>query len=476
MIYIAVSRSQALVLPAVALAGLAMLAIVDVAPVPFLLSAFLGIYCGAVTWREYRAQSLVSPLALYGVLFAVHFAVPGMFFSASEDHFVDERNATYLEQAIAYIALCFVGVHIGCRLAESAARPITESARATRFLPGRTAFVVLTLTLLGLAARAIVLSADAYFQVTRTDAGALAGPYYAVVRMVELFPLFALALWSLYHFSKKHPTRPSSWALFFLFFIEFGYWLPSGRKEGLILAIVIPLVARYMAVKRLPSLRVGVTAAVLIVALVPIMTYYRSAMELVRLTGASSTEVIVEAAGAANVVANLEDASPLQLVLNRFSLVEPISACIRLYENSEFVIAPGQPYLVAMAALIPRLLWPDKPDLHYGTQFGHASGLSYLSDWATSVSVTFPGEAFLNLSWGGVLVMFVLGFGFSALYYAQQWGVRWQFLYLVSLPTLLYIGGTFAIYFSGLAKLLLFFYLISFWITARGSDSPARSL
>jgi hypothetical protein len=453
-----------------------MLAIVDVAPVPFLLSAFLGIYCGAVTWREYRAQSLVSPLALYGVLFAVHFAVPGMFFSASEDHFVDERNATYLEQAIAYIALCFVGVHIGCRLAESAARPITESARATRFLPGRTAFVVLTLTLLGLAARAIVLSADAYFQVTRTDAGALAGPYYAVVRMVELFPLFALALWSLYHFSKKHPTRPSSWALFFLFFIEFGYWLPSGRKEGLILAIVIPLVARYMAVKRLPSLRVGVTAAVLIVALVPIMTYYRSAMELVRLTGASSTEVIVEAAGAANVVANLEDASPLQLVLNRFSLVEPISACIRLYENSEFVIAPGQPYLVAMAALIPRLLWPDKPDLHYGTQFGHASGLSYLSDWATSVSVTFPGEAFLNLSWGGVLVMFVLGFGFSALYYAQQWGVRWQFLYLVSLPTLLYIGGTFAIYFSGLAKLLLFFYLISFWITARGSDSPARSL
>lgn len=476
MISIAVSRSQAFLLPAGALAGLAIFAIVDVAPVPFLLSAFLGIYCGAVVWREHRAQSLASPLAIYGVLFAVHFAVPGMFFSASEDHFVDERNATYLGHAIAYIALCFVGVHIGSRLAESAAQPTTESPRITGFLPGRTAFVVLTLTLLGFAARAIVLSADAYFQITRTDAGALAGPYYAAIRTIELFPLFALALWSLYYFSKKHPTRTSRWGLLFLFISEFGYWLPSGRKEGWILAIVIPLLARYLAVKRLPSLSVGVAAAALIVVLVPITTYYRDAIELIGITGASPTEVIVEAAGAADVVADLDDVSPLRTVLNRFSLVEPISACIRLFENSEFVITPGEPYLSAITAQIPRLLWPDKPDLHYGTQFGHASGLSYPSDWATSISVTFPGEAFLNLGWGGVLVMFVLGFGFSALYYAQQWGVRWQFLYLVSLPTLLYIGGTFAIYFSGLAKLLLFFYLISSWITARGSDSPARSL
>jgi hypothetical protein len=476
MIYIAVSRSQAFLLPGGALAGLAIFAIVDAAPVPFLLSAFLSIYCGAVVWREHRAQNLASPLAIYGVLFAVHFAVPGLFFSASEDHFVDERNATYFGQAIAYIALCFVGVHVGCRLAQSAARPTTESPRATRFLPGRTEFVVLTLTLLGFAARALVLSADAYFQIKRTDAGALAGPYYALIRTIELFPLFALALWSLYYFSKKHPTRASRWVLFFLFIIEFGYWLPSGRKEGWILAIVIPIVARYLAVKRLPPLRVGAAAAALIVVLVPITTYYRNAMELIGITGASPTEVIVEAAGAADVVADLDDASPLWTALNRFSLVEPISACIRLFENSEFVITPGQPYFAAIEAQIPRLLWPDKPDLHYGTQFGHASGLSYPSDWATSISVTFPGEAFLNLSWGGVFVMFVLGFGFSALYYAQRWGVRWQSLYLVSLPTLLYIGGTFAIYFSGLAKLLLFFYLISLWITARGSDSPARSL
>jgi hypothetical protein len=476
MIYIAVSRSQALALPAVALAGLTMFAIVDAAPVPFLLSVFLGIYCSAVAWREYRTRNLVSPLAIYGALFAVHFAVPGLFFSASEDHFVDERNATYFGQAIAYIALCFVGVHIGCRLAESAARPTTEPPGATRFLPGRTAFVVLILTLLGFAARALVLSADAYFQIRRTDAGALAGPYYALIRTVELFPLFALALWSLYYFSKKHRTRASRWGLFFLFILEFGYWLPSGRKEGWMLAIVVPLVARYLAVKRLPPLSVGAAAAALIVVLVPITTYYRTAMELIGITGASPTEVIVEAVGAADVVAELDDVSPLRVGLGRFSLVEPVSACIRLYENSEFVIAPGQPYLVAMAALIPRLLWPDKPDLHYGTQFGHVSGLSYPSDWATSISVSFPGEAFLNLSWGGVLVMFVLGFGFSALYYAQRRGVRWQFLYLVSLPTLLYIGGTFAIYFSGLAKLLLFFYLISLWITARGSDSPARSL
>jgi len=128
--------------------------------------------------------------------------------------------------------------------------------------------------------------------------------------------------------------------------------------------------------------------------------------------------------------------------------------------------------------VFPRILWLSKPEFHYGTEFGHAAGLLYVDDWFTSVSVTFPGEAFLNFGWFGFMPFFLLGLGYGLLYNQTRMSERAQtstLLYAITLPTILYIGGTSALYIGGLLKLIPMYALLG-WIMSRTMPVSARSV
>jgi hypothetical protein len=117
----------------------------------------------------------------------------------------------------------------------------------------------------------------------------------------------------------------------------------------------------------------------------------------------------------------------------------------------------GRTYADFFVGLIPRAVWPDKPYFHYGTEFGHRSGMLDESDDATSISVTLFGEAFMNFGVAGTFVAGGIGYIFGIIYAAfrRRRSPDALFLYLTSLPVVFYVGGTFVLYFLGLAKALL---------------------
>ena len=150
--------------------------------------------------------------------------------------------------------------------------------------------------------------------------------------------------------------------------------------------------------------------------------------------------------------------------------MEPVSASIRLIKDGDWEPMLGSSYAEALLSLIPRVLWPGKPDLHYGTEFGHAAGFLSPGDWLTSISVTYFGEAFLNFAWGGLFPMFMMGMILGGVYRQLRVSVRqetWMLVFVIALPTVLYVGGTFALHFGGLIKLLPFFFLVGWMMESR---------
>jgi len=162
--------------------------------------------------------------------------------------------------------------------------------------------------------------------------------------------------------------------------------------------------------------------------------------------------------------------NPGTVMLNRISLLEPLAACIRIIDEGIWEKFSGDSYIHLLYAFIPRFLFPGKPGLHYGNDFGHAAGVLSDFDFDTSVSVTFIGETYLNFGWIGVIVGFAFGLVFTVLYNLATSAVNkltWLVIYALTLPSIIYFGGTFALYFGGLVKITPFYYILLFLIKKR---------
>jgi hypothetical protein len=96
-------------------------------------------------------------------------------------------------------------------------------------------------------------------------------------------------------------------------------------------------------------------------------------------------------------------------------------------------------------------------------------------DRITSISVTLPGEAFLNFGWFGTVFMAVLGCAYALIYRLHLGAPRSPtrlLLYVTAVPTMLYIGATFALYYSTLARLLVFFWVLGKFMEIRWRKAP----
>ncbi len=68
----------------------------------------------------------------------------------------------------------------------------------------------------------------------------------------------------------------------------------------------------------------------------------------------------------------------------------------------------GTTYLIALGVMVPRLLWPDKPDLSVANLVGKKYGIISTSDDATGIAPTWAGEAAMNFGPWGIPVLFAL--------------------------------------------------------------------
>jgi hypothetical protein len=121
----------------------------------------------------------------------------------------------------------------------------------------------------------------------------------------------------------------------------------------------------------------------------------------------------------------------------------------------------GETLLLAPIGLfIPRFLWPDKPSISIGREFGATFRLKGSFDQETEISPSMVGEFYWNFSIPGVVVgMWLLGLGYRWGY--QRYGAGSGFdpirksIYATLLPSALLLEGSIAIIIAGLVKSIL---------------------
>ena len=434
------------------------------------------LYCIVIVAVEARDERLVSPLALIAGLTIIHFCVPGFLAGFDTGYsFINPDNEAYMTQAMLFVLMTLVALHGGAWAAISWSPHLFHPEPGGSALEWRTANVLLicaTLSILGWATRAQVIASSAYFQFARSVQGELEGPWYAAIRMAELLPLHVLFILVI-HATGRIQIGRAMWRYLVgaATVLEFVYWLPTGRKEETILIILIPILTRYLRTGLMPSWRRMVAFATFVLALFPLAFYYRFVLQKVVLVSDDMWQAIPVALAALDAGAADDAQEDVgQIVFQRLDLLESMSACIGLIDKGEWSLALGGDYALALLSMVPRVFWSSKPNFHYGTEFGHATGIiTDSNDWFTSISVTFPGEAFLNFSWFGCVVFLVMGFAYSLLYQwarLSRWSQTGALLYAITLPTILFVGGTFALHIGGLIKFLPFYFLIG-WLMSR---------
>ena len=438
----------------------------------------LGLVWPAALALALRRYSTWAPAKLYVLLYTMHIGVPALVFASGfAPAFTNAANQKYIVHAIVFSWLCMLGVTGGAMLG-SRLRVCDEQIGAADFGMAwgrkRLAIVVLMLLAVGWATRAGVVVSESYLQFQRTVQGDLEGPFYALIRMMEIFPGYAAIFAVVYFADAKRRGRPVSPGevkfCVWLVISDFCYWLPTGRKEDTILSVLLPLATLNMLSGYVPSKKSMAAIAIFIAVLFPATHYYRLAIEsniteLGEVDGSSLLSLAEATATSAN-----DSLAPGAVLFNRISMLEPIAACVRLIDGNVWEPKLGESYAMFLLTLLPRFVWPGKPYFDYGQEFGRAAGFNGVDDFATSISVSYYGEGYLNFGWAGFIPMIFIGCCFAMVFRCARRAkdrATWTVLYVICLPSVLYFGNTFASNFGGLAKLLPVFFVVCAWMRRR---------
>jgi hypothetical protein len=116
--------------------------------------------------------------------------------------------------------------------------------------------------------------------------------------------------------------------------------------------------------------------------------------------------------------------------------------------------------LAPIAILIPRFLWPNKPNISIGKEFAETFRLRGAMDRETEIAPSMVGDFYWNFALPGVVVgMGLLGMAYR--WYYQRYGAGPGFdpirksIYATLLPTVLVFEGNVAMIVSGVIKVLI---------------------
>ncbi len=105
-------------------------------------------------------------------------------------------------------------------------------------------------------------------------------------------------------------------------------------------------------------------------------------------------------------------------VVERNSNVAQLSNVIDLVESNG--LYKGSASYPLLTALIPRALWPEKPNIQLGAWFALEIGAASITSTGrinNSVNMTVPGELYLDFGWIGVIIGCTLFGGFQAVFW-----------------------------------------------------------
>jgi hypothetical protein len=193
----------------------------------------------------------------------------------------------------------------------------------------------------------------------------------------------------------------------------FILWATVSDKSLIMVMGGIPVIARWYGKRRIPWTILIVMFLVLIFIVFPLYNTYRwSDAHASNAERLENTYRTVQTWGADTYMRWSLDAFKF-----RTSLVNSVAVVVR--DTGRWVpYAQGETiFMPALVSVVPRYLWPDKPILTLGQEFGRIFRVTDYWSRDTYIAITMPGELYWNFHLPGVVVgMALMGLTMSWLF------------------------------------------------------------
>ena len=160
---------------------------------------------------------------------------------------------------------------------------------------------------------------------------------------------------------------------------------------------------------------------------------------------------------------NVKDNKQQYALLIRSANVAQLTNVVRLVNQNGLYYGKASAPLVM--ALIPRMLWPDKPLIRLGAWFALEIGQAYQNETGyinNSINMTVMGELYLDFGWIGVIIGSLL----LGVFIALLWNSTEFYLSPYNLMGTVFGGYLFMILFIGIAAdLQIVITFLSFYVT-----------
>ena len=312
-------------------------------------------------------------------------------------------------------------------------------------------------------------------------------PLSAVLTLLQnqVYVVIGVLGWLVY--GRKSSKWFAVW-LYALIAITAVHGISTGVLEEALIPIGVLFVVRWLFTRRI-SLSLAACVIGLILFLSPVKGEYRQQLRLDDSSGAAEMSSVERASlwikQAATYWAetfagrrDLQEAT--SSATSRADFIHQV-AYIHSMTPSEIPYQYGRTYSYFAVALVPRALWPEKP------QAGSANGFFAISYGllteegakTTTFGMSLLGEAFINFGWVGViLVMLVQGLAISILeriFGSQKSGAGGQAVFIAFFVFFLNgMGSSAEILFGNIVQNLIFGYLLLWWAREKRVTSEPR--
>jgi hypothetical protein len=399
-------------------------------------------------WMKGRLDYF-EPVHAIGAVYFVYFGLGSIWSVGGAGRVAyDIHLVSYIPQAAAYSLfgyLAFLTGYYAFFRARKAPRAVQENLRGNLFL-----FVVGGMGLVGLLCLGLLESAVKQGR----------GVGLVVGTLSQLWPIFLFS-WALawYLLFSRQTTRGQKW-------IVLAFILPGGLlaaystfsdKSLALTLVVVPMVSRWYARRKMPWTFLIVTLLVLIFVIFPLYNTFRWFDG-----GMSKGERV---GMAVQTIQTWDQENFLRFSIHTFTarmaMVNSLAVVIR--ESPRWVprMYGKTIFMPTVAYFIPRIVWPDKPTMNFGKDFAREFRVTNTLNKEVLVGSTIPGELYWNFGFPGIVVgMALFGAFVRFLYRRYAEGVHSSPLLVATHVALLVqwvhiVGGSVAAGFVAVVRLLI---------------------
>ena len=309
--------------------------------------------------------------------------------------------------------------------------------------------------------RLMLLHYGNYYQVHTSDFQSVS-PYYSVLGQLSMYGAIAVIAFFIIAFLEKNEkkrSRKMAIAMLF-FFMEIGWYLPSGSRGRLILTILGPIFVYIFVMRKLPMKTIILLLLIGIPVLSALYSYRYVAGKHFSVSEINLQEVPAAYKDALDLAGKEGVDLTVYRVMYRFYDGMNLNHLLTHYSN-DYDYELGSTYKNIPFVIMPRFVYHEKPV--FTTALGRWYQLT-----GGSTPTTFWGESYINFSWFGIIIcsyflgMFMKCYDYIFIRNAHK--PCWCFLYVFGAITILQLPvDVFVVWVSYLTKFVLIAFILTQW-------------